>query len=201
MKGCTIWQVARATSAATTFFKSIKVGRDGIEFIDAGFGYNNPCKVIVEEAKQQFPGRSRMQIISIGTGMGDVVEIKNTRRSILKALKKMATSSKTSHTELARLHDQDGQYYRLNVEQGLQDVTLSEWDSASRIAAHTRNYIKENEPTIHRVAKSLTEGIIYQDTGAQVARHELQGREIGGGGLPTQMSGAATHGSGIPESS
>ncbi|KXX77753.1 Calcium-independent phospholipase A2-gamma [Madurella mycetomatis] len=40
--GCTIWQVARATSAATTFFKPIRVGRDGIEFVDAGFGHNNP---------------------------------------------------------------------------------------------------------------------------------------------------------------
>jgi patatin-like phospholipase/acyl hydrolase len=49
---CTIWQVARATSAATTFFKSIELGRDKIEFIDAGFGYNNPCEVLIEEAER-----------------------------------------------------------------------------------------------------------------------------------------------------
>jgi patatin-like phospholipase/acyl hydrolase len=54
-KDCTIWQVARATSAATTFFKSIKCGRDDIEFIDAGFGYNNPCDMLLEEALEIFP--------------------------------------------------------------------------------------------------------------------------------------------------
>src|ERR1700722_14732281 len=76
--GCAIWQVARATSAATTFFKSITVGRDGIEFIDAGFGYNNPCEILIEEARRQFPGRAQMLVLSIGTGLGDVVTIGNT---------------------------------------------------------------------------------------------------------------------------
>ncbi|EWZ28291.1 hypothetical protein FOZG_17997 [Fusarium oxysporum Fo47] len=60
--GCTIWQVARATSAATTFFKSIKVGRDEIEFVNAGFGYNNPCEVLLQEAQRQFPGRRQMRL-------------------------------------------------------------------------------------------------------------------------------------------
>lgn len=36
-------------------FTSIKCGLDGIEFIDAGFGYNNPCGVLLKEARQQFP--------------------------------------------------------------------------------------------------------------------------------------------------
>lgn len=48
--GCTIWQVARVTSAAITFFKPICVGRDGVEFIDAGFGYNNLYEVLIKEA-------------------------------------------------------------------------------------------------------------------------------------------------------
>ncbi|KAK3326112.1 acyl transferase/acyl hydrolase/lysophospholipase, partial [Apodospora peruviana] len=94
LHGCTIWEVARATSAATTFFKPIRTGRDGIEFVDAGFGYNNPCEVLVEEAQRQFSGRRSLRVLSIGTGLGDVVAIGNTRLSIITALKKMATSSK-----------------------------------------------------------------------------------------------------------
>jgi patatin-like phospholipase/acyl hydrolase len=84
----TLWQVARATSAATTFFKSIKVGRDEIEFIDAGFGYNNPCNILIQEAQREFPDRGKMRILSIGTGLGDVVTIQNKRLSIITALKK-----------------------------------------------------------------------------------------------------------------
>ncbi|KAL8364966.1 hypothetical protein RB595_003991 [Gaeumannomyces hyphopodioides] len=94
LSGCTIWQVARATSAATTFFKPIRVGRDEIEFIDAAFGNNNPCEVLIKEARRRFPGRERMQILSIGTGLGDVVSIRDSKFAIIDALKKMATTSK-----------------------------------------------------------------------------------------------------------
>ncbi|CAG5156682.1 uncharacterized protein ALTATR162_LOCUS4479 [Alternaria atra] len=49
-KHCKIWEIARATSAATTFFESIFLGHQNIEFIDAGFGHNNPSEIF--QAKQ-----------------------------------------------------------------------------------------------------------------------------------------------------
>ncbi|KAK3942097.1 hypothetical protein QBC46DRAFT_457725 [Diplogelasinospora grovesii] len=45
-------EVAWATSAAITFFKPIRVGRDGIEFVNARFRYNNLYEVLVEEARR-----------------------------------------------------------------------------------------------------------------------------------------------------
>ncbi|KAL8369253.1 hypothetical protein RB599_010536 [Gaeumannomyces hyphopodioides] len=148
LSGCTIWQVARATSAATTFFKPIRVGRDEIEFIDAAFGNNNPCEVLIEEARRRFPGRERMQILSIGTGLGDVVSIRDSRGSIIKALKKMATTSKQVADRLDKRFEVDGQYFRFNVERGLEDTTLSDWKKASSISAHTSNYIGDSERLI-----------------------------------------------------
>ncbi|KAM0324875.1 hypothetical protein ACHAQA_007841 [Verticillium albo-atrum] len=145
LSGCTIWQVARATSAATTFFKPIRVGRDEVEFIDAGFGHNNPGEALVEEAQRRFPGRDRIQILSIGTGLGDVVSITDKRLDIIKALKKMATSSKQVASRLDGRYGHDGQYFRFSVERGLEDTTLSDWKKASKISAHTRNYLDENE--------------------------------------------------------
>ncbi|KAK3936717.1 hypothetical protein QBC46DRAFT_461339 [Diplogelasinospora grovesii] len=147
--------VARATSAATTCVKPIRVGRDGIEFIDAGFGYNNPCEVLVDEAHGQFPGRS-MRVLSIGTGLGDVVAIGNTRRSIITALKKMATSSKKVAATLDDRYSESGQYYRFNVDQGLQDITLSDWEKASTISGHTHNYMRNSE----RMIKKLIDNFI-----------------------------------------
>ncbi|KLU92430.1 hypothetical protein MAPG_11376, partial [Magnaporthiopsis poae ATCC 64411] len=141
-------RVARATSAATTFFKPISVGRDEIEFIDAAFGYNNPCEVLIEEARRRFPTRERMQILSIGTGLGDVVNIRDSRRSIIDALKKMATTSKQVAGRLDRRFGVDGQYFRFNVERGLEDTTLSDWKKASSISAHTSNYISDSERLI-----------------------------------------------------
>lgn len=156
LDGCTIWQVARVTSAATTFFKPIRVGRDDIEFIDAGFGYNNPCEVLIAEAQAEFPNR-KMQVLSIGTGLGDVVSIDDTRKSILKALKSMATTSRKVDSRLVEQYGDEGAYYRFNVDRGLDDVTLSDWEKSSKISAHTRNYLEENRRAIMRCIRCLTQ--------------------------------------------
>lgn len=155
---CTIWQVARATSAALTFFKPIKVGRDEIEFIDASFGCNNPCEILIEEGQRQFPERGQMRILSIGTGLGDVVTIKDHRFSIINALKQMATSSRKVAARLNSRFGDDGQYFRFNVDQGLQDITLSDWEKSSTISAHTRNYLAENERSINKFVENLLGG-------------------------------------------
>ena len=53
---CTIWEAGRATSAAPTFFKRIKIGPtgSGVEYVDAGLGCNNPVKQVVAEAARVF---------------------------------------------------------------------------------------------------------------------------------------------------
>lgn len=50
----------------------------------------------------------------------------------------------------------DGQYFRFNVDQGLQDITLSDWEKASNISAQTHNYLAENKRAIKRFVDSLT---------------------------------------------
>ncbi|KAH8742904.1 acyl transferase/acyl hydrolase/lysophospholipase [Diaporthe sp. PMI_573] len=147
---CCIWQVARATSAATTFFKSIQVGRDKIEFIDAGFGYNNPAEILIAEAERLFFGHDQLRILSIGTGLEKVVPIQNSRLVILKALKAMATESKKVAKRLEDKYKDGGQYYRFNVEQGLEDITLSDYQEANTIAAHTRSYLADNQRALQK---------------------------------------------------
>ena len=156
----TLWQVARATSAATTFFKSIRVGRDGIEFVDAGFGYNNPCDILIQEAQREFPGRGQMRILSVGTGLGDVVAIKDRRLYIIDALKKMATSSKKAVETLAHRYGESGEYHRFNVDQGLQDITLSNCKKASTISAYIRNYLSEQSMAIQKFVEIFTRGAL-----------------------------------------
>ncbi len=156
LKDCKIWEVVRATSAATTFFKSIKCVLDEIEFIDAGFGYNNPCRVLLEEAKRQFPDAQEFEILSIGAGLGDVVTIKNSRVSILEALKDMASNSDRVAREMDDLFEEGSDmYFRFNVERGLEDVTLSDWEKTSRIAAHTHNYINTLPKDVRQIWTDL----------------------------------------------
>lgn len=155
---CTIWQVARATSAATTFFKPIQLGRDRITFMDAAFGYNNPCEVLIKEAKKQFPDHEQMRILSIGTGLKGVVTVGKTIISVLKALKDMATTSKDVASRLDGMFGDDREYCRLDVDQGLEHVALHDWEASSRISSHTLNYLSKNSS--QRAIKIFVDALI-----------------------------------------
>lgn len=100
-----------------------------------------------------------MNVLSIGTGLGDVVEINDTRMSILKALKSMTTTTKKVALRLDERYGDSGVYHRFNVDQGLKDVTLSDWEKSSKISAHTRNYLAQSQTqrAIAKFIKALTE--------------------------------------------
>lgn len=65
-----IWQVARATSAAPTYLESPSI--DGFEYVDGGFGANNPCAETYEEVRRMNNNSKRCVStnLSIGTGKG-----------------------------------------------------------------------------------------------------------------------------------
>ncbi|KAL2886164.1 Vegetative incompatibility protein HET-E-1 [Ceratocystis lukuohia] len=155
LAGCKVWEVARATSAAVNFFDSIKLGRDGIEFVDASYGYSNPSEVLIEEAKKQFPDRE-MVVLSLGTGLGDVVEISDSKDSVITALLKMATTSKHTDLRLRNAYGNTGVYHRFNVENGLRDTTILDCHNMSKISAHTINYLNENAQAVKRFVAAFT---------------------------------------------
>jgi hypothetical protein len=125
-----------------------------LKFVDAAFGYNNPCEVVIDEARRQYPDHEKIRVLSICTGLGDVVAIDNSRLSIANALKRMATSSKMVASRLDSRYGDGGEYHRFNVDQGLQDITLSDWEESSTISAHTYNYLQENQRKIERFVRS-----------------------------------------------
>lgn len=108
------------------FFDSIRLGRDNIQFVDATFWYNNPCEVLIQEARKQFPERRLLCILSIGAALGDVVTIEDSPTSIINALKSMATSSSRVARSLHDRFEGSNRYFRFNVDQGLRDITLSD---------------------------------------------------------------------------
>ncbi|KAK6951426.1 hypothetical protein Daesc_007961 [Daldinia eschscholtzii] len=154
---CSTWDSCPHENALFRSDACVKTcGRDDIEFIDAAFGYNNPCEVLIEEAQKQFPEARQLHILSIGTGLGAIVTIKDSRVSILKALKSISTTSKKVADRLDEKYGTTGQYYRFNVDRGLEDVTLADWEKASKISAHTHNYLLEKQRDIIRCAKAYS---------------------------------------------
>ncbi|KKF94956.1 Vegetative incompatibility protein HET-E-1 [Ceratocystis platani] len=135
------------------------IGRDEEQFIDAKYGYNNPCEVLIAEAEKAFPGR-KMLILSIGIGLGDVVEISDWKSSVFRAYSKVATTSKQVDLRLKEKHNSTGGYYRFNVENGLEDVASRHSHKSSKIAAHTRNYLGENKNLVANFARAFVSGTL-----------------------------------------
>ena len=67
----TIWEAARATSAAPMYFHPITV--QGREYFDGGLDSNNPVVEVIEEARREFPAGAVLDtVVSIGTGKGTI---------------------------------------------------------------------------------------------------------------------------------
>jgi len=74
---CYIWEACRATSAAPTFFKPIKIAipLPGATFVDGGLQHNNPAELALSEAFRIWTNAKRFCIVSIGTGRLKAVQM------------------------------------------------------------------------------------------------------------------------------
>jgi len=177
-RGC-IYQVARATSAAPTFFEPVEI--DDVLYGDGGTGWNNPTKEAIAEARNIWPRRPIGIVISIGTGLEAPIELKEKSEHAPKlitillnhtapkygnmlAVAEYAVNCLTScekvHNEIAEHPKHDilmGNYFRLNVPQGIGTIGLAEWDKLNSMIALTNRYMEQAEMKIpkHRMANIL----------------------------------------------
>jgi len=141
---CTIWEAARATSAAPTFFDSIKVGRQ--EYVDGAVGFNNPVEVVLSEAREIWPGcEPTIQCLaSLGTGVPAPKSFGDNLYEVSKTLMRMATETETTQERFLKTHGMtwlDGRYFRFNVPGGLGDIQLYEHERLGETEAVTAAYL------------------------------------------------------------
>jgi hypothetical protein len=156
---CTIWQAGRATSATGLAFKPIQVGQS--VFIDEGAGKYNPAPVALDEAcVNEWPGRDVGVVVSIGTGrrpsgsdnnqqlwyegfMGEFAEAR--RRLISKIEGCEVTHQYMVREGLSQRGVNIENYYRLNVEIGVGEFGMNEWNRLADISTGTRRYLAKRE--------------------------------------------------------
>ncbi|KAL9099785.1 MAG: hypothetical protein Q9163_004758 [Psora crenata] len=144
-----IWQVARATSAAPTYFKEAKI--EGRKYLDGGFGANNPCREIYNEVRKMnnYNENCASTIISIGTGknkkkrMASAKGIKEVFRAGLGKFidyenfaRRWAADSETVHEDMisrGAAPNSTFKYFRFNVEHGLDSMKLDDWRTRGRL--------------------------------------------------------------------
>lgn len=147
-----IWEACRATSAASSFFDPITVGRYGEEFVDGATGANNPVWEVWNEAQLMWgpePLESRIKcLVSIGTGVPSLKPFRDDIFCIGKTLVAIATETEQTAERFRRdksYLDNIGRYYRFNVARGLEDIGLEETIRRKEIAAATRRYVQAQE--------------------------------------------------------
>lgn len=166
-----IWEAARATSAAPTFFKRIEIGEPDLKepFIDGGVGRNNPTKCLLEEAGTVFPGVPIACLISIGCGQADTIGIGPPPSliyriiplhllEIAKALRHIATDCEATAQDVAKqCKDRPNIYFQFNVEQGMQRIQMNEHGRLDEVSAHTNQYLKKevNNSRVNVAAQQL----------------------------------------------
>ncbi|KAH6476019.1 hypothetical protein HBI59_006010 [Parastagonospora nodorum] len=149
-----IWEVARATSAASSFFDPIQIG--GSTFLDGATGANNPIHKLLE-AEGQHP-----LLVSIGTGQPLLKRFGQSilGTELLNALANITTNTEAIANEFqhknARLFEQ-GIAYRFNVEQGLENIALEDAESAAEIGDVTERYlsIEKSNASLRRCVSRL----------------------------------------------
>ncbi|THW41632.1 FabD/lysophospholipase-like protein [Aureobasidium pullulans] len=145
----TICQAALATSAATTFFAPVNIGKRS--FADGAFGANNPVDEVEGEATNIWsPEMRELQplvkcFISIGTGNPGIQAFEDGVPKFLGGtVPQIATETEaTDRKFIARWarHFDEKRYFRFNVEQGLQGVGLAEYEMEGAIQAASEAYL------------------------------------------------------------
>lgn len=145
----TICAAALATSAATGFFEAVSIG--DYRFVDGAFGANNPMEEVEEEAADIWCTTSRELrplvkcFLSIGTGAPAKVPIDdNMLKFLSKTLVRMATKPESTERRfMARWSKElrEKHVFRFNVEQGLQDVHMTDYQKRSAIESATYDYL------------------------------------------------------------
>ncbi|KAK5219249.1 hypothetical protein LTR72_008431 [Exophiala xenobiotica] len=149
----TISEAALATSAATSFFNPVSIGAR--KFVDGALGMNNPVEEVEDEASNIWcadTGELRPLVkcfISVGTGNPGKKPIEDKLLSFFtKTLLGITTETEATAEKFVlrwrQPYDQ-ARYFRLNVEQGLQDVGLAEYKEQGRIEVATDQYLDEQQ--------------------------------------------------------
>ncbi|KAK5659987.1 hypothetical protein OQA88_13453 [Cercophora sp. LCS_1] len=160
---CSVWEAARATTAAPLFFEPVTFRNSGFTFVDGAVRANNPVEEALNEARSLWPGREIACLLSLGTGVSPRRGFhpkKNRLHSVLASLAKIAMDANAKHiafknsTHGFQLHRQQ-RYFRFSVVHGLADIDVSEFEKLPLMQAMTIQYTAEVSREIEECARKL----------------------------------------------
>ncbi|WEW56312.1 hypothetical protein PRK78_001755 [Emydomyces testavorans] len=160
---CKIWEGARATTAASTFFEPITIGPFKQEFVDGGMRCNNPIELAEFESQALWPNDDRL-IISIGSGSAPGKSLDGNIAVLIEALKAIVLDSEAQSERFFKTRQsrvKEDRLFRFNVFHGLEGIGLEEYQEVARIAAATNSYLNLTDVRlrVETCVKVLTEDL------------------------------------------
>jgi tetratricopeptide (TPR) repeat protein/predicted acylesterase/phospholipase RssA len=149
----TICQAGLATSAASTFFDPVSIGNR--LFADGALGANNPVDEVEGEAANIWcsdTGDLKPFVkcfVSIGTGNPGKTPFEDkVHKFLAETVVQIATDTEATEKRFMNRwakHFDEKRYFRFNVEQGLQNIGLDEYNKQGPIEAVTESYLSHRE--------------------------------------------------------
>ena len=160
-----IWEAARATLAASTSFEPVTIGPYGEVFVDGSLGANNPIRALWSEMLDIWDTGSKLScLLSVGTGVTPLQpRVGGGYANLIRSVIAIAAETEQTASSFAGEHRalvSDGKYFRLNVQQGLEGVSLEEFEKLEHIATATELYLRTAEvrAIVLQCAKVLAQG-------------------------------------------
>jgi predicted acylesterase/phospholipase RssA len=153
LERCKIWEAARATSAASTFFDPIQIG--DTKFVDGGVRNNNPINLVDKEARNLWPN-DEIFILSVGTGDAPGGSFEGSLKTVVDRLKDIATDTEQTNETFFNQHQpmmRNNLLFRFNVP-GLGEIGLDESQQKPTIISRTQSYV-ERMDTLEKAANCI----------------------------------------------
>ncbi|KAG8724461.1 hypothetical protein FRC09_018390 [Ceratobasidium sp. 395] len=142
---CTIVEAICSSFAVAGLFKPMHVAEPGgITSTYVGLSSFNPMVQLLNEAASLFQNEQLACVLSIGAAQ---------RQASATECERVAQEMQV------RFMNRPGHYFRLSVNQGMEDIKTIDWDKRSQGTAHARTYlsVSENNSTMAGIARAVIE--------------------------------------------
>jgi hypothetical protein len=129
--------------------------------MSASIGFNNPTRELIKEAEMQFGTDTRVStIISIGCGLPALVAFDGPTSGSNELLNAIVIDCERMAQELAtHLFNVDA-YLRLNVDRGMENTKMSDWEGLGIIEGQAETYL-----AVAAVTKALNSSLLRLQDG------------------------------------
>ncbi|KAH8834493.1 hypothetical protein DL96DRAFT_495528 [Flagelloscypha sp. PMI_526] len=141
---CTICEAIRATTALPGLFNPITIRDRHLSetFVGGELRWNNPTDELTREAAREFHSRHVACIVSIGSGHPGHLSL---AEGLAELFPRIARDCERLNDDMERrFGNAPGVFWRLNVEQGLQNLT-SDLSNLDALVSHTYSYLQGSQ--------------------------------------------------------